>query len=76
MSTQNNGGPAFPYSGVHKGDKVNLIVDSHGMTLRDYFAAKAMQARLSNPQWLASDERTALDAYQVADAMLRAREVS
>ncbi|HDS4423412.1 TPA: hypothetical protein QHX13_004578 [Enterobacter cloacae] len=46
------------------------------MTLRDYFAAKAMQARLSNPQWIASDERTALDAYQVADAMLRAREAS
>ncbi|WP_395279462.1 hypothetical protein [Enterobacter bugandensis] len=70
------GGPAFPYSGVHKGEKENLIVDSHGMTLRDYFAGKAMQARLSNPQWIASDERTALDAYQVADAMLRAREAS
>lgn len=76
MGTQNNGGPAFPYSGVHKGEKVNLIVDSHGMTLRDYFADKAMQARLSNPQWIASDERTALDAYQVADAMLRSREAS
>ncbi|EMA4504037.1 hypothetical protein ACEH19_003260 [Enterobacter hormaechei] len=49
---------------------------NQGMTLRDYFAAKAMQARLSNPQWIASDERTALDAYQVADAMLRAREAS
>lgn len=76
MGTQNNGGPAFPYSGVHKGEKVNLIVDSHGMTLRDYFADKAMQARLSNPQWIASDERTALDAYQVADAMLRSKEAS
>ncbi len=28
-----NGGPAFPYSGVHKGEKENHIVDSHGMTL-------------------------------------------
>ncbi|WP_253378580.1 hypothetical protein [unidentified bacterial endosymbiont] len=54
----------------------NKNVRTEGMLLRDYFAAKAMQARLSNPQWIASDERTALDAYQVADAMLRAREAS
>lgn len=53
-----------------------VSVSTDDMTLRDYFAAKAMQARLSNPQWIASDERTALDAYQVADAMLRAREAS
>lgn len=44
------------------------------MTLRDYFAAKAMQGRLANPDWLASDERTAADAYQIADEMLKARE--
>ncbi len=70
------GGPAFPYSGVHKGEKENLIVDSHGMTLRDYFAAMAMQGRLANPDWLCSDDRTATEAYQIADAMLRAREAS
>lgn len=70
------GGPAFPYSGVHKGEKENLIVDSHGMTLRDYFAAKAMQGRLANPDWLCSDDRTATEAYQIADEMLRAREAS
>ena len=70
------GGPAFPYSGVHKGEKENLIVDSHGMTMRDYFAAKAMQGRLANPDWLCSDDRTATEAYQIADAMLRAREAS
>lgn len=73
---KNNGGPAFPYSGVHKGEKENLIVDSHGMMLRDYFAAKAMQGRLANPDWLCSDDRTATEAYQIADAMLRAREAS
>ncbi|HCJ7390012.1 TPA: hypothetical protein NVL70_002801 [Enterobacter hormaechei subsp. xiangfangensis] len=70
------GGPAFPYSGVHNGEKENLIVDSHGMTMRDYFAAKAMQGRLANPDWLCSDDRTATEAYQIADAMLRAREAS
>jgi hypothetical protein len=36
---------AFPYSGV--GDDANY---SKGMTLRDYFAAKAMQGLLSNPK--------------------------
>lgn len=46
------------------------------MTLRDYFAAKAMQGRLANPDWLCSDDRTATEAYQIADAMLRAREAS
>ncbi|EMD5647431.1 hypothetical protein VRM73_004648 [Enterobacter hormaechei] len=47
-----------------------------GMTLRDYFAAMAMQGRLANPDWLCSDDRTATEAYQIADAMLRAREAS
>jgi len=68
------GGPAFPELG-NVGCNSDWQSES-GMTLRDYFAAKAMQSRLSNPQWIASDERTALDAYQVADAMLRAREAS
>lgn len=72
------GGRAFPCDSIVERDEVGHLhgfeVSSGGMTLRDYFAAKAMQARLSNPQWIASDERTALDAYQVADAMLRARE--
>ncbi|AWV78407.1 hypothetical protein GD426_07205 [Enterobacter hormaechei] len=47
-----------------------------GLTLRDYFAAKAMQGRLANPDWLCSDDRTATEAYQIADAMLRARGAS
>lgn len=70
--SRNTGGPAFPELG-------NVAYNSEwqnesGMTLRDYFAAKAVQGRLSNPDWLASDERTAADAYQIADAMLKARE--
>jgi len=48
-----------------------------GMTLRDYFAAKAMQAILST---MAQGIRPtdiglmAADTYQIADAMLKARE--
>ncbi len=43
--TTNNGGPAFPVPGW-KGD-----ADFNGMTLRDYFAAKAMHALVVEPPW-------------------------
>ena len=61
--------PAFPYS-VDNGETIKYVI---GMTLRDYFAAKAMQAIIS------SHDNTTLDfvsgkAYQYADAMLKARE--
>lgn len=72
--SEKNGGYAFP--GVKKERKTrfgNIDVTEEGMTLRDYFAAKAMQGRLANPDWLCSDDRTANEAYQIADAMLRAR---
>jgi hypothetical protein len=42
-----------------------------GMTLRDYFAAKAMQALIDN-DGLFSEIPT--QAYELADAMLKARE--
>jgi hypothetical protein len=42
-----------------------------GMTLRDYFAAKAMQALIDN-DGLFSEIPT--QAYTLADAMLKARE--
>lgn len=52
-----------------------LIYLDRGMTLRDYFAAKAMQAFYSRPD---SDEwephEVAEDAYVIADAMLKARD--
>ena len=48
---------------------------SNGMTLRDYFAAKAMQSMNSREDYLdASASAIALDAYALADAMLKARE--
>jgi hypothetical protein len=68
--TTNTGGPAFP---CHPGVE-NSIYD--GMTLRDYFAAKAMEAMIKNGAW--SDyvdmEKIARLAYQQADAMLKARQ--
>ncbi|WP_210487355.1 hypothetical protein [Pantoea ananatis] len=70
-----NGGPAFPYSGVHKGEKINHIIDSHGMTLRDYFAAKAMGGICAHADnWGLSPMRIAEMSYEMADKMLRARD--
>jgi hypothetical protein len=46
-----------------------------GMTLRDYFAAKAMQGFCASPtgmEW--ANSRLAAEAYDLADAMLKARE--
>jgi len=43
-----------------------------GMTLRDYFAAKAMQSLLSIAG--GTLEKDAEVAYKMADAMLKARE--
>ncbi len=63
-----NGGPAFPAMHFDLGD------DEHGMTLRDYFAAKAMQAFLSRAASITCpDEIIAEDAYNAADAMLKER---
>ena len=62
-----DGGPAFP--GLHP-SKECTYKDS-GMTLRDYFAAKAMQGLIERGQ---SNETTPQWAYWIADAMLKARE--
>lgn len=72
MSELIGGGPAFP-------QKEPVMSDWEGMTLRDYFAAKAMQAYLmpAGPcHTLAQPEdfdHFAEMAYLSADAMLRAR---
>jgi len=71
--------PAFPTA--QYADGVRPSGFDNGMTLRDYFAAKAMQGMLSNPKlhqhilkeggafggWIESS------AYGWADAMLKAR---
>tara|TARA_R110002126_G_scaffold53959_2_gene146087 strand:+ start:283 stop:453 length:171 start_codon:yes stop_codon:yes gene_type:complete len=47
------------------------IYQKDWMTLRDYFAAQAMQAFLINAS--GSDEVVAKAAYETADAMMKAR---
>jgi hypothetical protein len=61
MSNTNTGGTAFP---------CHTIAMHEGMTLRDYFAAKAMEALVHNRP----PQAAAIEAYRYADAMLKARE--
>lgn len=66
MTERTTGGPAFPGA-----------LDRHhseGMTLRDYFAAKAMQGIIAtNSHFVKDAEALASKAYEFADAMLEAR---
>ena len=81
-----DGGPAFPEVVTHldysyeADHRFGNTFSYGGMTLRDYFAAKALPAYLSH----VSDGGSAIlsrcyaeaatEAYEIADAMLKARE--
>jgi hypothetical protein len=75
MQNIDDGGPAFPHeaTAIHYGNS--------GMSLRDYFAAKALPACVSTFMengdargmvWDDYDD-LARSVYRIADAMLRAR---
>lgn len=84
MNEINHGGPAFPIP-LAEGQAYQGHAPCDGMTLRDYFAAKAMVALINNEfcaqainEVVASGNATrdaliAAVAYTQADAMLRAR---
>ncbi|MDH1299709.1 hypothetical protein [Achromobacter sp. GD03932] len=72
MTTINDGGPAFPIVP----DSDNWGNWDMGMSLRDYFAAKALATAIGySDQDLSTwaPEDFAKHAYQIADAMLAAR---
>lgn len=69
----NDGGPAFPlYVPTQQaGDNSEVIL---GLSLRDYFAAKAMQGILANHQtYSLKDDTIAMYAFNIADAMIKER---
>lgn len=76
------GGPAFPDwpESAFPSTFQSISPEPHqvhrwGMTLRDYFAAKAMQSLLAqNLGGAIRDEMLADFSYAMADAMLKARE--
>jgi hypothetical protein len=85
MLHSNNGGPAFPAQVDNNTDEeVEGFLDEvvmpgarhqySGMTLRDYFAAKAVQGMLAcSNQPQSGADMFARDAYSIADAMLAER---
>lgn len=83
MSNTNTGGPAFPIERQTIAEQYGSV----GMTLRDYFAAKAMPLAMNRLRenynkdlgdewaWENDDwESISEHAYKMADAMLKARE--
>jgi hypothetical protein len=70
LANPKHGGNAFPLDCRNR-DGIGYM--SYGMTLRDYFAAKAMQGLLAADNRDLIHEYCAADAYRYADAMLEAR---
>lgn len=70
---KDTGGPAFP--GIQykspAGGGAHIMTIVGGMTLRDYFAARAMQGMSDSG---CSNAAIAKCAYEMADEMLKARE--
>ena len=71
MSNTKTGGPAFAQQLESNRDGFAI---TGGMTLRDYFAAKAMQCYWNDPEVVGTQAQAAEWAYEMADAMLKARE--
>ena len=72
--TKDDGGPAFPVDAVESlnpktVNEMRRLLS--GMSLRDYFAAKAMQGFCADPEF--SSPSLSESAYRVADNMLKAR---
>jgi hypothetical protein len=68
--TKDNGGPAFPELNTEPSYRES------GMTLRDYFAAKAMASMVNSLNYADGDwaqDDIAAQSYQMADAMLLER---
>lgn len=84
--SKETGGSAFPRSMYSQNGpfQSTTLSESHGMNLRDYFAAKAMQGLMAGrwkadmhgipyDAYRAEADEWAKSAYHFADAMLEAR---
>lgn len=85
MPKRDDGGPAFPRVGnwpdLNNVDHEDLHAalatktePQDGMTLRDFFAAKALAAIYESSDGETTYDEMADSAYSIADAMLKARE--
>ena len=67
---------AFPNQPIYKmPDGACLVIEQGGMTLRDYFAARAMQGLLSNPGVSVDVTNIVQAAWTIADRMMKDREL-
>ena len=86
MSTKDDGGPAFPISPDTAMSAGEYRANYRGVSLRDYFAAAALQGILTDkdapacidqrnplPEQLIYMQSAAEGAYRAADAMLAER---
>ena len=72
-----DGGTAFPQSRQFDVNGNVISYESYGMSLRDYFAAAALQGILSsysNADHINTSRASAKEAYERADAMLAERD--
>jgi hypothetical protein len=69
MSNTKTGGPAFPFP-AYTSPNGEINHGEGGASLRDYFAAKAMQAFIAK---YSHEGDVSRHAYKVANAMLEAR---
>ena len=72
--SKETGGSAFPTT--QYSNSISPTGHDHGMTLRDYFASKALDVSMNQVRnyYGIKHEEVAVWCYQMADAMLKARE--
>lgn len=75
MSAANNGGPAFPEAGLSGLPNGEFIHGQAGMTLRDYFAAKADMAPYNPRQALESKLDRPVTIAELADYIAKIRHI-
>jgi len=78
VSKIDEGGAAFPLPKQVFGENIHLEYADKGITMRDYFAAAALQGLAVNAHNFdnMSDKSIAENAYLIADAMIEARKGS
>jgi vacuolar-type H+-ATPase subunit C/Vma6 len=79
MTLADDGGQAFPFVEWRSPDGMVSVTKEPGMTLRDYFAAQAIDGLINRleqdalPDMGQAAREVAEAAYEIADAMIRAR---
>ena len=71
--SNNTGGPAFPVP-MFAIERGKYEAEQQGISMRDYFAAKALQGLLAAPDCGWREDEMGAACYRIADYMLKARE--